>query len=134
MRAQLIFLAAFLVLTTPAIAGETSLEPTQNPNVTYRLFKTQNIYTFLRLDTRVGRIWQVQWGDDGHRFMQPLNTNALVSEGKIGRFTLYPTKNIYTFILLDQEAGNSWHVQWGESKDRFILPIKTDLEVPPDAP
>jgi hypothetical protein len=46
-----------------------------------------------------------------------------VPDGQSGRFTLYPTKNIHTFILLDQETGDAWHVQWGAAGDRFVLPI-----------
>jgi len=88
------------------------------------LFSTKNLYTFLRLDTRDGRIWQVQWGDSDHRFVVPLNPDSMTSGGRAGRFTLYPTSNIHTFILLDQETGDAWHVQWGKTTDRFIAAIK----------
>ena len=30
----------------------------------------------------------------------------------IGRFTLYPTQNMYNFILHDQIDGRTWKVQW----------------------
>jgi hypothetical protein len=104
-------------------AEEFRLEPTQDPQVPYRLFNTQNTYTLLKLDTSTGRIWQVQWGDKVHRFVEPLNLNALASGGKPGRFTLYPTSNIFTFILLDQETGDAWYVQWGKLLDRFVVHI-----------
>jgi hypothetical protein len=40
------------------------------------------------------------------------------------RFTLYATKNIYNFILLDQLDGKVWQVQWStEIKNRMIVPI-----------
>jgi len=29
-----------------------------------------------------------------------------------GRYELYPTKNMYTFILLDTEEGYTYQVQW----------------------
>lgn len=121
--ARLVLIAVLLLVTTAAVAGEPSLEPTQNPTVPYRVFATQNIYTLLKLDTRVGLIWQVQWGEEGERFTLPINFKELVPGGKPGRFTLYPTRNIYTFILLDQETGNTWHVQWGISGSRFVQPI-----------
>ena len=42
-----------------------------------------------------------------------------------GRFTLYPTDNIWTFILLDQVDGNTWQVQWSnEEEKRGIFQIK----------
>tara|TARA_B110000902_G_scaffold202997_1_gene230645 strand:- start:316 stop:900 length:585 start_codon:yes stop_codon:yes gene_type:complete len=35
-----------------------------------------------------------------------------------GRFFLYPTTNIYNFILLDQIDGRTWQVQWNIDKDK----------------
>jgi hypothetical protein len=123
MKRKFVVTVTLLLFASLALAEEFHLEPTQNPDAPYRLFNTQNIYTFLKLDTRAGRIWQVQWGDKDHRFIVPINPKALVSGGKPGRFTLYPTSNIYTFILLDQETGDAWHVQWGKPADRFIVHI-----------
>jgi hypothetical protein len=48
------------------------------------------------------------------RHIEPINPKALESGGKAGRFTLYPTSNIYTFLLLDQGPEDAWYVQWGE--------------------
>jgi hypothetical protein len=78
----------------------------------------------LKLDTRDGRIWQVQWGDSDYRFTEPLSTRSLASPGKPGRFTLYPTKNIRTFMLVDQDTGEVWHVQWGKPEDRFVTFVR----------
>lgn len=94
----------------------------------FKLFPTQNIWTFLKLDTQTGRIWQVQYSvnDDNTRFEYDLNPNTLITNAKKinGRFELYPTQNIYNFILLDQIDGKSWQVQWSFDKEnRAILPI-----------
>ena len=124
MKRTLAITATLLLFASLALADELRPEPTQNPDAPYRLFNTKNIFTLLKLDTRDGRIWQVQWGDKDHRFIEPLNPESLTSDGKAGRFTLYPTSNIYTFILLDQETGDAWHVQWGRAADRFMLRIK----------
>lgn len=120
------FLLSFsLLLATNCVsAQEANIEPTQSPTAPFRLFKTKNIYTFLKLDTKSGEIWQVQWSADENRFTVPLNTNVLVTDGKAGRFTLHPTTNIYNFILLDQETGDTWQVQWGTEESRLIVPIK----------
>lgn len=124
MKRNLVVTVTLLLFASLALAEEGQLEPSQNPNAPYRLFNTKNIYTLLKLDTRAGLIWQVQWGmDKEHTFSEPINSKALVSGGKPGRFTLYPTKNIYTFILLDQETGDAWHVQWGETATRLIAHI-----------
>ncbi len=121
---RMLAITATLLFTPLAFAEELRPEPTQNPDAPYRLFNTKNIFTLLKLDTRDGRIWQVQWGDKDHRFIESLNPASLTPGGKAGRFTLYPTSNIFTFILLDQETGDAWHVQWGKASDRFTLPIK----------
>ena len=123
MKRKLIVTVVLLLLAPLALAEVFPLEPTQNPDAPYRLFNTQNIYTLLKLDTRDGRIWQVQWGDKDHRYIEPINPEALVSGGMPGRFTLYPTSNLYTFMLLDQKTGSVWYVQWGKQADRFVIHI-----------
>ena len=73
--------------------------------VVYKLFPTQNMWTFIKLNTRNGQMWQVQYDTKGdNRIETFLNLSPLVSKEKEinGRFTLYPTQNIYNFILLDQ--------------------------------
>lgn len=108
-------------------------EPSQNTEVQYRLFPTQNMWTFLKLDTSTGQIWQVQYSvkeEDGYRFECVLS-NIDIAElyykpKKIGRYTLFPTKNMYNFIMLDQIDGDVFQVQWStESENRFVLPIKS---------
>ena len=98
-----------------------------NP-VPYRLFPTQNIWTFIKLDTRTGQMWQVQFSmKTESRFITNLNMQSLVSKDNEvnDRFTLYPTHNMYTFILLDQLLGNTWQVQWStEPENRGIIPIE----------
>jgi hypothetical protein len=62
-----------------------------------------------------------------NRFELFLNYEPLVSTEKEvnGRFTLYSTQNIYTFILLDQIEGKMWQVQWSiEPEGRVIFPIE----------
>lgn len=114
-----------ILLSLTGVAQENIPEPTQPTDVPYRLFRSQNIYTLLKLDTRTGEIWQVQWGTDpGYRFVAPINLKPLAPSGKVGRFTLYPTLNIYTFILLDQDTGTTWQVQWGKQGERFVLPLE----------
>lgn len=93
----------------------------------YKMYPTDNIWTFLKLDTSNGMIWQVQFsvkGDD-YRFETPINTYPLNRDGnEPDRFELYPTKNMYNFILLDTVDGRVWQVQWSMDADkRFIIPI-----------
>ena len=94
----------------------------------FKLFPTQNIWTFIKLDTQTGQMWQVQYsvkGADG-RFEYDLNPKPLIATADMvnGRFDLYPTQNIYNFILLDKKDGNTWQVQWSfEEENRAVVPI-----------
>lgn len=93
----------------------------------YKLYQTENIYTLLQLDTKTGRIQQVQWSlDSDNEGSLSINDDDL-SYGYgygSGSFELYPTKNMYQFILLDKTDGRKWHIQWGmESSKRWIRRI-----------
>jgi hypothetical protein len=97
------------------------------PATKYDLFETQNMWTFILLDTITGKMWQIQYDIQGdNRGGVELNTQDLASEKQIipGRFTLHKTTNMYNFILLDQIDGGTWQVQWAmEKESRGILPI-----------
>lgn len=93
----------------------------------YEMFPTENIWTFLKLDTSNGLIWQVQYSvNNDYRGEVVLNSQPLVegNAAKNGRFILYPTKNMFNFILLDQKDGRTWQVQWSMEEDkRMVIPI-----------
>ena len=82
----------------------------------YRLFATENIWTLILLDTTTGRSWQVQYSlDDTPTAKLVINESSLLPSGvtpKNGRFTLQPTRNMYTFLLLDREDSRIWQLQW----------------------
>jgi hypothetical protein len=129
MKARLITLA-FVLSAATSIAQSTSEAPIQNIStdsaVTYRLFSTKNIYTFIKLNTRNGQMWQVQWSTKDNQFETTLSDIPRVGKDaeKNGRFFLYPTTNIYNFILLDQIDGRTWQVQWStEPKERMVIRI-----------
>jgi len=122
------FILLFLILICKnSFADAMSSEPSQEPSAPYRLFKTANIWTFIKLNTITGQMWQIQFDIQGdNRGAVILNSTNLAKGDKNipGRFTLYPTSNIYTFILVDQFKGKTWQVQWSsEVNSRFILPL-----------
>ncbi len=94
----------------------------------YRLFPTTNMWTFIKLNTRNGQMWQVQYDVQGTNLHENyLSVKSLVSiESETNdRFALYPTQNIYNFILVDQLDGRVWQVQWSqESETRVVIPIR----------
>lgn len=89
------------------------------------MYQTENIYNLLKLDTATGQIYQVQWSlKDSNEMTFTVNSSIFSYSGKIGTFELYPTKNMYQFILLDTTNGRTWHVQWGiGAKKRWIQRI-----------
>lgn len=125
-----IILALIAVISSAQVEVKQSQElSTQNTrSVPYRLFPTQNRWTFIKLNTRSGQMWQVQYSMESEtRFTTFLNLDPLVSKDKEvnDRFTLYPTENIFTFILLDQLTGKTWQVQWSmDPENRGIIPIE----------
>lgn len=93
----------------------------------YKLYPTQNMWTFIKLDTQTGQMWQVQYSlEDDNRFEYELCSNPLTTDKQKanGRFELYSTKNMYNFVLLDQIGGKTWQVQWSfDEENRAVLPI-----------
>lgn len=127
------FFILLLALST-SICGAQSFDDarraqvTQATDVAYRLFPTSNMWNFLKLDTRTGRIWMVQYSTkgDASRFETILSIRELASKSdeNIGRFTLVPTSNMWNFILLDQKTGATYQVQWSTNyEERGIWPI-----------
>lgn len=97
-------------------------------NHIYQMFPTQNIWTFIKLDTRNGKLWQVHFSINGESERGELDINIIPlvdkEEESNGRFTLYPTKNMYNFLMLDHITGAIFQVQWSrEEESRFIIPI-----------
>ncbi|MFK7755579.1 MAG: hypothetical protein AB8B53_01465 [Flavobacteriales bacterium] len=93
----------------------------------YKLFPTTNYWCFIKLDTRNGKMWQVHFtlSEEGYQGELILNSRSLVWDKEInGRFTLYPTENMFNFILLDQFEGTTYQVQWNNDEDlRFVSRI-----------
>jgi len=120
----------------------------------YKLYPTENINIFLKLDTSTGLMWIVQKASsDVESFEQPINVfqfahlqeeiDILKSRnvdwvrlnkftksetpivGRVGRFKLYPTDNMFNFLLQDVISGDTFQVQWGFSfTDHVIFKIE----------
>ena len=134
MRAVLIVPALVLafVMAPDALAAQdqqvaiTSAPIQQRLDTRFRVFPTDNIWTLLLLDTSNGRVWQMQYALSDSTFAGRfvINSTPLVAtaEAKPGRFTLYATHNMFNFVLLDQENGRAWQIQWSQNaKSRGII-------------
>ena len=67
---KLLYILLFIPL---ALFGQDDEVPVQNISTdntdVYNLFPTSNIYNFIKLNTRNGQMWQVQWGlESKYRF------------------------------------------------------------------
>lgn len=120
-----IFLCLLMSLT--AVLGFSNILDDSEQSQRLELYPTQNSFNFLKLDKKTGKIYQVQWSLEGEKeFSITLNGIDLSQFSTDGNcFKLYPTKNMWQFILLDGASGRAWHVQWGfEEKNRWIKRIE----------
>lgn len=128
-----------LVITTPAAAQnnehrQTVTSSIPNKDAKFLLFPTRNNFNFLKLNTRNGEVDIVQFSldDSKTQFESRLESDEypLVSkeEESNGRFYLYPTTNIFNFLLMDQIDGRVWQLQWHFDSDKqFISRIEKVL-------
>lgn len=86
----------------------------------YKLYPTENIWTHLKLDTRTGQVWQVQYSvnSDSHGEWVVNDMDLTFGSNMMpGRFELYPTKNMYNFLLLDKVTGLVAQIQWSMDEE-----------------
>ncbi len=128
---RILLLVLLFILSMTTFADDSNYKVYMSPddNVTYRLFKTSNIHIFIKLNTKDGTMKMVQFSTDSLSDQLEVDLSSKkLAEGvneKNGRFFLYPTSNMYTFLLLDQIDGRVWQVQWStEASERGLWQIK----------
>ena len=102
-------------------------------NGRFCLYETQNMWTFIMLDTYTGRNWQVQFSVKGEDYMftYPINIWPLaypMDDSKwINRFQMFATQNMWNFIMLDSYDGRLWQVQYSveDLGSLICVPINT---------
>ena len=99
----LLFLCIISFVSTNAQISTPNTKTTvasPDSNVNFRLYQTNNRWTFLKLDTRTGVIMHVQYSTESDAMQYELNSIPLAEgeEAKSGRFFLYPTENTFNFI------------------------------------
>jgi hypothetical protein len=96
-------------------ADDISLECVMSTkNAGDRIFSTSSVWTILQLDTESGRLWQLQLQHaDYPHGKTTVNETSLAESGKHGPFTLCPTSDMRTYIIVNQDTGRTWQVQLG---------------------
>lgn len=98
--------------------------------VRYKLYPTLNMAIFLKLDTRTGAIYQVTISNKAEArsaeqsYLGIPDKTEEETDTINGRYELYPTQYLQTFILIDQVDGDIYEVKWHkEKKHRTIAQI-----------
>lgn len=127
MKRKSLFLIILLISFSYCFAQSEKTEAYQDSKVPFRLFETRNNWNYIMLDTITGKMWMIQYDIQGNNRGGTILSDVNLAKDKeeiVGRFTLYPTANTWTFILLDQYEGATWQVQWSfEKENRFVIPI-----------
>ena len=113
-------IATSIINSTSTIDAEKSIkvhgEVLAKSTNRYKIYPTSNMYNFLKLDTKMGYIYRIQWSyDNNKRYETYVNYKSLVGDEDDwvnDRFEIYPTTNIYSFLLLDKIDGRVWHCYW----------------------
>ena len=122
---RFVFLLFMLVSITATAQSDKDFKIYFSPDsdVTCRLFKTQNMHIFIKLNTSDGTMKLVQYSTESIDDMLEVSLSdtklATGNDVKNGRFYLYPTDNFFTFLLLDQVDGRVWQVQWSTDPKDF---------------
>lgn len=123
------FIILAIALMTMGVAAQEHLQfnavnHETNSALRYKLYPTFNMWTYLKLDTQTGRVSMLQYStkgreNEGELYIGiPMETYA-GSEAKNGRYELYPTSNLWTFIMIDQINGNTYHIQWSNEDIKY---------------
>ncbi len=137
-RLLILFFYSVLVLSSYAQDNrpmQIATSSIPNKDAKFLLFPTQNYHIFLKLNTRTGEVYMVQYSlENNKKVDMKIDSNLYpLAKGKEqmnGRFFLYPTTNIYNFMLLDQVDGRVWQVQWSFEEDkRFLTRISSDTKL-----
>ena len=92
-----IFILIVLLFTSLLFAESNRTAPIQDPKAPFRLFETNNMWTYIMLDTITGKMWLIQYDIQGNNRGGQILSDKNLASGKeeiSGRFTLYPTSNV----------------------------------------
>jgi len=114
-------------INTENLSPEQAIQKATMDTPRFKMIETDNIHILLKWDTRTGKTWMVQYGlSDTPALENLINRSHIITEEESwnGRFELYPTKNMFNFIMIDTYNGNTYQVQWSTDEEYcFTTPI-----------
>ncbi len=86
----------------------------------FKMVKTQNMWTFILLDTYNGRLWQVQYNtqDLDNTLCIPINEQPLANTQK-SIFSIQPLTSMFQYYLINDNTGRMWKFQWSTKGDDY---------------
>ena len=72
-------ITSFALINAQTTSNTKNTIASPDSDVNFRLFQTNNRWTFLKLDTRTGEIMHVQYSTDGNRMQYELNSIPLAT-------------------------------------------------------
>ncbi len=94
----------------------------------FKLHETQNMWTFILLDSYTGRLWQLQYtvDKDSIRGILIINEDELADENKKNIFYISPLTSMFQYYLTNDTTGEMWKFQWNTKGNdyRWIEKIK----------
>ena len=132
MKTRRLFISVVCLLVGISAYSQTAVDPAKEgcqkmvrvPN--FKLVSTENIQVFLKLDTSRGLIEMVRFGTrEKDRRESTVNYYPLATgdDAVPGRFELYPTEYVRTYLLLDVLDGRTWQVEWTYDGTGELSPI-----------
>jgi hypothetical protein len=87
----------------------------------FQMFATQNMWTFILLDSYNGKLWQVQYSsqDLDNLMCIPINEDELVVDNEKCIFSIQPLTSMYQYYLINDSTGNMWKFQWSTKSDDY---------------
>ncbi len=112
---------------TQPLSFEQQMQSSSKGLPIFKMIPTDNIHILLKWNTRTGEVWMTQYAlsdTDALEQVIPSVLNIKSENSWNGRFELYPTKNMFNFIMVDTYYGNTYQVQWSFKNDNcFVMPI-----------
>lgn len=125
---RLFLIFAVVMMAASAVAQEklqfNDVNHQTNSTLRYKLYPTFNIWTYLKLDTQTGRVSMLQFSVNGRENEGEIYIGIPLevyvgNDAKNGRYEIYPTSNIWTYLMIDQINGNTYHVQWSNKEPQY---------------